>query len=234
VNSGADFEGADTPPYTLIFTKPGVYQPSCVLHFGMFGRVEVVARDATLTLPETPAQAQARGQQGFRGRATAFNNLIFAPPPTFPASILPVADAQTNVGTASVHNVVAGLGFGGLVTALQFLPADLTVRRGDTVIWSNSDPLDPGHTVTFTSGAPPPDFPAVRGTQPSGQPLFVLTADTMQPTGGSNYTGQGYVNSGFLAPGRAVALTIDAPAGTYAYQCLVHRDVMKGTITVVE
>lgn len=231
VNSGADFAGADTSPYTLTFTKPGFYQYNCLLHLGMLGRVEVVAGGAVL--PETTAQAQTRGQNQFTQRLMNFNTFVYAPPSNLPQSAVPVGDQQAGAGSVTVHNVVAGLGFGGLVNALQFLPGDLTVHRGDTVLWSNGDSLNGGHTVTFTSGAAPPDFPQVR-PQPSGQPLFVLTADTAQPTGGSVYTGQGYVNSGFLAPGRVFALTIDAPAGTYDYICLIHRDVMKGTITVVE
>lgn len=231
VNSGADFGGADTPPFTLMFTKPGVYNYNCVLHFGMLGPVTVVAGDTSL--PETPAQAQTRGQTQFNVRIANANSFVLTPGPNFPTSVLPLADVQGSAGGAGVHTVVAGLGFGGLVNTLQFLPGDLTVRRGDTVIWYNSDPLNPGHTVTFTSGAPAPDFPAVR-VQSEGTPLLVLTADTMRPVGGSTYTGRGYINSGFLGPGRSFALTIGAPVGTYQYVCLVHRSVMKGAITVTE
>ena len=45
--------------YSLTFTRPGTFGYVCSLHPGMRGEVEV--REAGAPLPETPAQAQARG-----------------------------------------------------------------------------------------------------------------------------------------------------------------------------
>jgi hypothetical protein len=56
------------------------------------------------------------------------------------------------------------------------------------------------------------------------------------PAGGTVYRGEGYVHSGLLTPGGVFALTIDAPAGTYAYACLLHYASLghAGTLTVTE
>lgn len=108
------------------------------------------------------------------------------------------------------------------------------MRRGDVVLWSNADPYA-AHTVTFTSGAPAPGFAEPR-PQPSGPPLLVVPAAVLGPAGGTTYSGRGYLNSGFLFPGDAFALTIDAPPGTYAYVCVIHLESFghAGVITVVE
>jgi plastocyanin len=91
------------------------------------------------------------------------------------------------------------------------------------------------HTVSFLSGEPAPQSIDPR-PQPAGPPLLVIPANVAQPQGGTTYTGQGFVNSGILGNFAGVgsfALRFDAPAGTYAYQCLIHSE-MKGTITVTE
>lgn len=38
------------------------------------------------------------------------------------------------------------------IDAVQFQPADITVRTGDTIVWENKDPFP--HTVTAPSGGP--------------------------------------------------------------------------------
>ena len=118
------------------------------------------------------------------------------------------------------------------VDADRFQPGDLAIRRGDTVVWYSAD-NEGLHTVTFTSGGTPPTTIDIR-PQDSGTALYVMPAATGNPNGGSIYTGTELINSGVLQwAGAAFALTFDAPAGTYSYQCLIHAD-MKGTVTVVE
>jgi|SRR5579884_2795518 len=215
--------GQPPAPYMLTFTQPGVYQYFCVVHPGMHGTVTVLP--AGSSLPETPDAAQARGQATLQqamleaqGAASQVSSTSLALP-----------------GGSTVHTVAAGGNVGSdtgaSVSLLQFLPASLTVHRGDTVVWSEPDPFEL-HTVTFTSGAEPPVFPDVRA-QPAGPPLFVATANVAGAVGGTTYTGQGYLNSGFLYPGGSVAITIDAPPGTYHYVCLLHGPSMSGDITVV-
>ena len=58
-------------------------------------------------------------------------------------------------GTVSTALAGTANGFGG--SALQFINGNKTIRRGDTVVWTNTDPFEI-HTVTFAGSAPPPEF----------------------------------------------------------------------------
>jgi plastocyanin len=179
-------------------------------------RAEVTVRESTAALPETPAQATARGQATL---GALHDRMRTAQQAVRPA----------RAGTT--HAVTAGLGDGFGVSAMRFLNGDVSVQRGDAVVWTNADPFEI-HTVTFTSGATPPDFGEPRPpTQPGGPPQIVLPPNVTGPTGGDTYTGQGYVNSGILGPGSPFVLRFDAPAGTYEYLCLIHP-FMKGRVTV--
>jgi len=213
----------DNPLFSLTFTAAGVFRYLCLVHVGMSGTV--VAVPAGAALPETPAQVQARGQ----AEATAILNNMRAG-----AQTVVLADAAAPSGTA-VHTVAAGISNGSGGSATRFAPAALTVQRGDLVAWELTDPLD-AHTITFTSGAPVPDFVEVV-PQPDGTVLFAQRAELFGPAGGTTYTGVGLFNSGQLlggARGRiAFVAAIDAPAGTYQYVCLIHPE-MSGTITVTE
>src|SRR5205823_5028168 len=101
------------------------------------------------------------------------------------------------------------------------------------VVWTVQDPLEV-HTVTFTSGATPPDFVNVT-PQPAGPPQVVVPAMVFSAVGDGTYNGTGYVNSGVFGPGGAYTLVIDAPPGTYQYLCLIHGPTpMRGEITVIE
>ena len=202
--------------YSLTFTKTGTFGYICVLHPGMRGEVEV--REAGAPLPETPAQAAARGTvtaATLLGRAQAG------------------AAAVRSVSAEGVHTAMAGLGDGYGASALQFLPGDLTVRRGDSVVWAMPDPFEV-HTVSFASGQTPPDFVEPRPpAQPGGPPQLVIPATVAGPVGGPAYAGQGLVSSGILGNGGAYFLRFDAPPGSYEYLCLIHP-TMRGRVTVTE
>lgn len=224
-SSGALF-GGTTEYYKLTFPKEGTFSYACELHDGMQGTITVVSDDATLD--ETPAQAWTRGQAALNDAADALDAQIAQ----LGAGAIASTDEGAGAGDATAEpqqSVSAGLSDTNRTAALQFLPGDLTVRRGDTVRWTNGSAFS-AHTVSFTSGDAPPDFPTVRG---SGVAQLVLSAAIAQPAGGDRYSGRGYLNSGLLQPGASVTFTIDAPPGTYTYLCLLHRETMHGTITVL-
>ena len=210
VSSGAPEDPNAT--FSLTFTRTGTFGYVCSLHPGM--RAEIEVRETGAPLPETPAQATARG------RVTA-------------AALLDkmrqdeAAYQPAHVGT--IHTAVAGLGDGYGASLIQFAPRNLMVRRGDTVVWTMPDPFEI-HTITFTSGAPPPAFVEPR-PQTSGAPLLVIPASVAGPAGGATYTGQGILNAGILGNGGAFILRFDAPPGTYEYVCLIHP-TMKASVTV--
>jgi plastocyanin len=213
VNSG-DLTQAfpDTPPVmTVTFTKAGTFGYVCLFHPGMRGSVEV--REASQPLPESPAQAKARGQATLGYLASLIQQQ---------AGMISPVDAR------GLHTAFAGIGNGYGASALAFINGDKTISRGDTVVWTNADPFEI-HTVTFTSGGAPPDFIEPR-PQPSGPPQLVVPATVVLPSG-DTYGGSGVANSGVLSYGSTYALRFDAPAGSYSYLCLLHPWMM-GTVTV--
>ena len=209
-HSGAPNDPTST--YSLTFTKPGTYGYVCEFHPGM--RAEIIVREAGAPLPETPAQAKTRGQVTASALLGKMKDDV-------------AGYRSTDAGT--LHTAVAGLGDGYGASLIQFAPQNLTVKRGDSVVWVMPDPFEL-HTITFTSGANPPALFEPR-PQASGQPLLVIPANVAGPTGGGTYTGQGIVNAGILGNGGAFVLKFDAPPGTYNYVCLIHP-TMKASVTV--
>ena len=214
VNSGIPTDPNGT--YSLTFTRPGTFGYICTLHPGMRG--EVTVREAGAPLPETPAQATARG------RATADALL---------GRMQAGAAAVRSASMDGVHTAMAGLGDGYGASSLQFLPGELTVRRGDSVVWVMPDPFEV-HTISFASGATPPDFVEPRPpAQSGGPPQLVIPSNVAGPVGGPVYAGQGLVSSGIIGNGSAYFLRFDAPPGSYEYLCIIHP-TMRGRITVTD
>lgn len=196
---------------SLTFTKTGLFGYVCVLHPGMRGNVEV--REASAPLTETPAQAKARGQvtlMTLAGKAKADAGM-FRP-----------------IDNGPLHTALAGIGDGFGASALAYFPGNVSVKRGDWVVWTQADPFEI-HTVTFTSGGKLPEFVTPQ-PQASGPPTLVVPASNVVPSG-DTYTGTGIFNSGLMTYGNMAAFKIDAPPGSYDYFCIIHP-WMKGTVTV--
>jgi plastocyanin len=112
------------------------------------------------------------------------------------------------------------------VTAMAFLPKEVWVDAGDTVVWT-SDSAEP-HTVSFLApGTALSDFNPFDPTQ-------------TDPQGPSVYDGTAYANSGIMAtqpiftftsPAASYHLTFTT-AGDFTYYCLVHGAMMSGTVHV--
>ncbi len=109
-----------------------------------------------------------------------------------------------------------------------FLPQDVTIKVGDTVNWKFTL-LEP-HTVTFL----PPDMerPADFMFLPGGK--IAINSAVFLPSGGQEYGGTGYFNSGFPPPTGeqfVYSLTFTQP-GTFPYFCALHP-FMTGSVTVL-
>jgi plastocyanin len=210
---------AEEPPFTLTFTQPGAYEYVCMLHPGMTGSVVVLPSGAAT--PETPAQATARGQAESRAALGMIES--------FASQVRPAQTSSRGVGATTV---AMGVSLPAAGSKLAFLPGNVTIRRGDIVSFFMADVYEI-HTVTFTSGATPPEFIEPVFSVEGAPPQLVIRANIAGAVGGTTYRGEGYWNSGILTGGQSTAVTFDAPPGRYEYLCLVHP-FMKGTITITE
>ena len=221
----------DAPPndsFALTFDTPGTYTYVCLVH-EEFMMGTVVVEPATTTDVPAPEEILAHAEAeiaprlaGIEAARTIAQEVRSEPGPD-DATFLFVNAGILNFVTADPRGEV-----------LEFLPQNLTIRAGDTVIWGSTG----FHTVTFTPLPPAPEF-IIPEPQEGGPPLLVLNPEVMAPTKPSAvYDPLQYFNSGiisyFVPNGVSWALTFDEP-GTYEYVCLIHQALgMEGTITVVE
>ncbi|MGH2616846.1 MAG: hypothetical protein ACRDJC_16545, partial [Thermomicrobiales bacterium] len=220
------------PPFLATFTTPGTYEYQCIPH-GVVMKAMVVVQEAGSALPDDQAAIDARGEQE-RGSLIEEGKAEIAA--YAQATSTPRDDGTT------LWEVAAGVGEG-QARVLQFLPNTLEIKAGDTVRWVNFSKTEP-HTVTFLgTGAEQPEDVLIE-PQPSGPPTIVQNPLTLFPQGGPSYSGEGYVNSGFIGElngeplpgGPAYELTFDT-AGEFPYYCILHASGpegpgMAGTITV--
>lgn len=113
------------------------------------------------------------------------------------------------------------------IQGMAFLPSEIYINERDSIRWeANSAEI---HTVTFLASGQ------------SLQPFNPFNPDELLKRGRSSYDGHSYYNSGLLAnvdvPGfpdaRSYTLTFPRE-GDFTYYCLVHGEMMKGTVHVRE
>ena len=211
--------------FSLTFSKPGIYRYACTAHPHMHGTIEVVQADAA----DVPSQAETDKQA-----KAETDHLLALIEKARGLSKTPRSEPGPN-GTTFWFVRAAAFDVSGEMRGLlfDFLPKNLSVKTGDTVIWEYADP----HTVTFNPTPPSPNIFIVKA-QPSGPPFIVQNPKVYQPSKPAQvYDPMQYFNSairGNIVPlGASWALTFDKP-GVYEYICALHEPMgMKGTITVV-
>lgn len=214
--------------FSLVFDTPGTYPYLCLTHVDtMFGTVQVAPASAT-DVP-SPAAVEAQGQ-------TELSNL---------QQVMRLARAQMEAPARSepgpsgntISYVNAGQTFFRLsdtrLSLDEFLPKDLTVTSGDTVVWTSNG----FHAVTFN---PSPIIPQVSilDSLPDGTVVRANNAEVFIPTKPTPvFDPTQYYVSGNLSngqPGGTAWMLTFGTLGTFDYYCAVHRDRgMTGTITVV-
>lgn len=103
------------------------------------------------------------------------------------------------------------------VALMRFVPENITVRTGDSVIWTQLNPMEI-HTVTFlAAGQEEPPFPS---------------PEAAAPAGGNVHNGTGFYNSGIMKLGQNYTLKF-TKLGTYDYLCIIHDNLgMVGRVEV--
>jgi plastocyanin len=235
----------DGQTYTVTFPTAGNFKLVCLVHSNMTGAVHVLAGSEPLPHNQAFYNDQAHKRQaellsdgaGLDRRATA--------------------TAQQSSGdavSAGIGEIVATGDGTDTVSVMRFRRDSIVVRVGDTVEWTNLDPVTP-HTVTF--GFPiepaPPQPPSAGVTVDSD---LARDADSLVTSPTDN------VHSGFLVaalqdrgppppplappePPAAVAPLPQSPLtvtrfrvtftkpGTFNYRCILHDDLgMVGQVIV--
>ena len=198
------------PTYSLTFPKPGTYHYAMIFHPSMQG--SVIVQPAGTAYPAGQDSYQPSSDPRLAAALQAGKSALPAQKTT---------RTPNGNGTSTIA-LNGGYGDGQSYGLLRFGADALTVKVGDTVVWTQND-LNELHTITFLD-------------QGKDVPFFVkglLNPVGATPAGGKAYSGSGFFNSGVLKAAQSYSLRFDR-AGTYTYVCLIHDDLgMKASITVV-
>jgi plastocyanin len=239
-----DIPGTTNPAFvkgaTFIvkFPTPGNFKQVCLFHQNMTGVVHVLPFDAPLPHNQDFYNREAADQRrellsdrdgrsvAACGQCTAQDSL------------------KARVVTAGAGEISATAGGTQTLAVMRFQAGQICIRVGDTVEWTNQNPVEP-HTVTFGNlsfvqgvspvpadlpmhpdpdGALHADIPAADGTNNVSSGIIVAAAQD-PPGGGPN---------DFQTPLGATRFRVTfQKAGTYSYRCVIHDDLgMQGTVFV--
>jgi plastocyanin len=214
--------------FSVTFGTPGRFPYTCIIHPEMNGVIDVVQ-------PGTPGITTQAAVDDLAARHMAqVHDAQVAAIMATRQDPRPLED--TNGTTWFVRSGTDWRA--GHLDVLGFMPQDLTVRRGDTVVWYVDHRIP--HTVTFVPAGEEPPPPLKPGLSPDGTPRLVydIGAEMVRPgpvhdpTKFFNSGLFGDVNNQVLGGAGAWSLTFDTP-GTYEYFCYLHAPMgMVGTITV--
>jgi plastocyanin len=233
VNSGemstrprlADMPKNDT--FSVTFTKPGTYRYYCLFHRPhMVGTIEVVPVSAADVPDQAEIDRRAKAEMdhllAMIEKATEQTKAVRSQPGPNDSTLWFVR--------AGGYELDSGEHLG---HSFDFLPKNLTIKAGDTVIWEAVD----AHTITFIPAPPAPDIFIVKA-QADAYPLLIRNPKVFRPAKpAAVYDPVQHFNSAPIGQttrnGTSWALTFDQP-GVYEYICALHHELgMKGTITVV-
>jgi plastocyanin len=219
--------------FIVKFPTPGNYKQVCLFHQNMTGVVHVLEANATLPHDQGFYDRQAADQRrdllsDRDGRSVAACGGCAAHD-----------SLKVRVVTAGIGEISATAGGTRTLSVMRFLADQIHIRAGDTVEWTNQDPVD-AHTVTFGTAPtglaifapsnvlpnPDPDGALHAVITPSAPNASsgILAAAAQDPSSGmGNQTPLG------LTRFRA---TFPIP-GAFSYRCLLHDDLgMKGMVIV--
>jgi plastocyanin len=223
VNSGRQASGS----YTVSFPTAGNFKLVCLVHANMTGTIHVLNLSDTLPHDQAFYDDQAKNQR---------NDLLSD---GVRLRLRGIAAAEENSGNAVSAGIgeIVGTGGGSQTTSvMRFLRGTTVVRVGDTVEWTNLDPVT-AHTVTF--GAQPANNNTPAGVNPDPDPdgarhaVISSTADNVNSAFivAANQDRQGLAQSPLSFTRFRVTFT---RAGVFDYFCALHSDLgMKGRVIVL-
>jgi plastocyanin len=222
VNSGTLTEPAS---YTVMFPKAGNFKLVCLVHNNMTGIVHVLA--AGQPLPHDQAFYDRLAMAEARDLITDQDHVHSRSLPTHPSP---------NDVVAGIGEIAATPGGQQTLSVVRFIHSTTIIHVGQTVEWSNWDPVTP-HTVTFGAEPENPQLPSSNVT---------LDADGARHAVISSPTDS--VHSGFIVaalqeqiglPLHPITVTrfrvTFTSTGTFPFICVLHDNLgMMGKIIVVK
>jgi plastocyanin len=239
--------------FAVTFGRRGRFDYVCMLHPAMAGIVEVVAPGSEGLTTQADVERSVTGDAGRLAAQIADLDRLRDTKISLPGP-----------GGTTLWFVRAGTDRrGGRLDIMAFLPEDLEIRSGDTVVWHVDHAQV--HTITFPPvGGDEPEFLQVQladGTileapepgepmspeiaralaDPAAAPRLVLGPGAASSRAGPAHDGGRLFNSGLIGehPGVALplpktwALTFSTP-GEFEYLCVLHDPLgMEGKITVL-
>jgi plastocyanin len=220
--------------FTVQFTKAGDFKLVCLFHNNMTGVVHVLDATQTPVLPHDQAFYNRQADDQRRdllsdrdGRSVAAGHQH--------DECTAHDSLKARVVTAGIGEISATAGGTQTLSVMRFIDGNIQIRVGDTVEWTNQDPVTP-HTVTFGTEPDPADLPV---------PSANVHPDAEGVPHASISLGDS-VNSGFLVAtlqdqtgnpqtplgSTRFRITFLSP-GVFTYICGLHDILgMTGTVTV--
>ncbi len=212
--------------YTIKFPTAGNFKLVCLVHANMTGAVHVL----------DPSKPLPYNQRSYDFLANRQANELLADGARLKGQAVETAEqAGPNAISVGIGEVVATGGGSNTVSVLRFLRDSIVVHVGDTVEWTNLDPVTP-HTITF-------------GTEPPNPRTLVGVSATPDSDGARHASvdpAVGSVSSGFIQAASQdqtgspqlplgvtrFRVTFNRP-GTFNYICALHdQEGMVGKIIV--
>lgn len=218
-NSGFFSDASGVPP-TLTFTAAGSFPYRCLIHPPMSGTVEVVddlgAEVATqLELDEQATQLQ---QDYIAEAEQALTDARDEGP-----------ESAEGPNEVTIWEVIAGFSTDH-ADIRAFVPEELEIAPGDSVIWVN-EAAEP-HSITFGDAI----VLQVEDTAPDGSMRLVLNPDVLNVTlGGFEFIEGELFHSGLLLTNGPLGVRFQllfADPGLFSYIDSLYPDLMSGTIVV--
>ena len=211
--------------FQLKFPTAGVYSYLCGIHEFHQGTI-VVEPKTTAVLPNQP-QIDEMAQAEMEPLLNITESLQDALVKT---NI--VQDQEQGPNGTDIFIVAAGMGAPD-AEVLEFFPRDLTIKQGDTVVWTSSR----FHAVVFNPGGAFPPF-YILETLTNGSKILTANPQVLgKYRANPEFNGKGLYSSGLMGYGQrpgGVGYTLTfATTGKFNYMCPIHRG-MVGTVTVEE
>jgi plastocyanin len=223
VNSGRQASGS----YTVSFPTAGNFKLVCLVHANMTGTIHVLNLSDPLPHDQAFYDDQAKNQR---------NDLLSDGVRLRLRGIATAEEDSGNAVSVGIGEIVATGGGSQTMSVMRFLRGTTVVRVGDTVEWTNLDPVT-SHTVTF--GAQPANNNTPAGLNPNPDPdgarhaVISSTADNVNSAFivAANQDRQGLAQSPLSFTRFRVTFT---RAGVFDYFCALHSDLgMKGRVIVL-